>query len=310
MSLRRDRLVSLSTVLLALAGGVALGGGPLQDSDGAPSDAQVDARALARSQAEARRLQQARTFDDAYLRASAPRVLGDRLEGRTVAVVTLPGADRERVAELTELVGVAGGVVTVQAQVRPGLLDVGNRQLVAELARQTQEAARTPVRTPRGAEGYALTGRLLGHALADPQDAGAMADRTGEGVLAGLTTAGLVTTAEPVSRRGSLVLVVAGEPRGSADERTGAGSIVVSLLEGLDASGDGAVLAGPSTAAAPDGVVGALRTTDAAEEVSSVDAVDSLAGAVVAVRALAEEARGRSGHYGGADAPDGVMPRS
>jgi hypothetical protein len=148
----------------------------------------------------------------------------------------------------------------------------------------------------------------LGHALVDDEDAGAAADRTGEGILAGLTTARLVRTPEPVTRRGSLALVVAGEPRGSADDRQGAGSIVASLVQGLDASGDGAVLAAPSAAA--DGVVAALQATPARQDVSTVDALDSRAGAVVAVRALAAEARGRTGHFGGADAPDGLLPRS
>lgn len=308
MSLRRDRVVSLSTVLLALAGGVALGGGPLQDDGRAATASPAADAAQDTSGTDVPALEQARAFDDAYVRATAPAVLGDRLKGRAVAVVTLPGADPARVAELVELVGVAGGAVTVQAQVRPALLDVGNRQLVAELARQTQETANTPVRVPEGTEGYELTGRLLGHALVDGEDAGAAADRTGEGILAGLTTARLVRTSEPVTRLGSLALVVAGEPRGSADDRQGAGSIVASLVQGLDASGDGAVLAAPTAAA--DGVVAALRATPARNEVSTVDAVDSPAGAVVAVRALAAEARGRTGHFGGADAPDGLLPHS
>lgn len=307
MSRRRDKVVSLSTVVLALAGGVLLGGGPLQDGSAAASGDPARTTA-SRTGADLTAREQVRAFDRAYLEATAPRVLGDRLQGRTVAVVTLPGADRARVAEITELVGAAGGAVTVRAEITQALLDVGNRQLVAELARQTQEAARRPVPAARGAEGYELTGRLLGHALVDGEDAGAAADRTGEGVLAGLSTAGLVETAEPVTRRGSVALVVAGEPRGSTDDRQGAGAIVAALMEGLDTSGDGAVLVGPSAAAGTDGVVGALRSTSARRDVSTVDAVDSLAGAVVAVRALAAEAGGRTGHYGGAEASDGVLP--
>jgi hypothetical protein len=309
MSVRRERLVSLSTVLLALAAGVVLGAGPLQADAGGPS-AEVDRASLQRGRAEVASLRRARAFDDAYLRATAPQVLGDRLRGRAVALVTLPGADPRRAAELAEMVGAAGGAVTVEARVRPALLDLGNRQLVAELARQTQGAARTTVRTPRGTEGYELTGRLLGHALLDVEDTGAAADRTGEGILAGLTTAGLVTTREPVTRRGSVALVLAGPPRGTADARRGAGSIIAALLTGFDASGDGSVLAGPSSAARPDGIVGALRADPARKRISTVGGVDSVAGAVVAVRTLAAEARGRTGHYGDAEAPDGVLPGS
>ena len=310
MRTRSDRLVSLATVLLALAGGVALGGGPLQGGGARSSAEPVDATALTRDRTQVPALEQARAVDEAYVRATAGVVLGDRLEGRTVTVVALPRADPDRVAELTELVGVAGGAVTVQAQVQPGLLDVGNRQLVAELARQMQEAAADPVQVPDDIRGYDLAGRLIGHALADEQDAGAPGDRTGEGVLAGLATAGLLTTTEPVTRRGSVVLLVAGAPDGSADQRRGAGSIVAALAQGLDVSSDGVVLAGPVAAGSPDGLVGAVRAAEVAEDVSTVDAVDSLSGTVVAVRALAAEAQGRTGHYGGTEAPDGVLPGS
>ena len=303
----RDRIVSLATVLLALAGGVALGGGPLQGGERSTrGGADAAASTLDRSEGVA---DQARAFDDAYVRSTAPAVLGRRLEGRTVTVVTLPGADPGRVAELSELVGVAGGAVTVQAQVHPALLDVGNRQLVAELARQMHGAARAPVRAPTAARGYDVMGRLIGHALTDRQNSGAPGDRTGESILAGLETAQLLTTTEPVRRRGSLVLVVAGAPDGSEDQRQGAASIVTSLAAGLDASSDGAVLADPATVSPPEGFVGVLRAAPAGEDVSTVDGVRSVAGAVVAVRALAEQARGSVGHYG-AQAPDGVLPRS
>ena len=308
MTLGRDRFVSLATVMLALAGGVVLGGGPLQGDDTETSTGN-DARTSSEPRSAGASRQQVRTFDEAYLRATAPALLGDRLEGRTVAVVTLPGADPEQVAAVRELVGVAGGAVTAEARVRPELLDVANRQLVAELARQTQETAGERVRAPDGVEGYELTGRLLGHALVDGEDGGAATDATGENILAGLTTARLLSTAEPVSRRGSLVLVVAGPPNGSADQRQGAGSIIAALTEGLEGSGDGVVLAGPAAAGAADGVVAAVRATRAREDVSTVDALDSPAGAVVAVRALAAEADGVTGHYG-AKAPDGVLPPS
>ena len=308
MTSRRDRAVSLATVLLALAGGVALGGGPLQGEDGAASASVGDA-APSTDGGEDRALEEARAFDDAYVEATAAEVLGGRLDGRAVTLVTLPGADPARVAELDELVGAAGGVVTVQAEVLPAFLDVGNRQLVAELAKQTQAARRTSVDVPGGTEGYELAARLLGRALVDPTDAGAPVDQGGESILAGFTTAGLVTTSEPVTRRGSVVLLVAGAPTGSADARQGAATIVTDLAAGLDASGDGAVVAGPAAASGDDGVVGALRAGPARRDVSTVDALDTLAGGVVAVRALAEEARGRTGHHGSSESRDGLLPR-
>ncbi len=45
-----------------------------------------------------------------------------------------------------------------------------------------------------------------------------------------------------------------------------------------------------------------------ANEVSTVDAVERTAGAVVVVLALEAEADGRSGHYGTGAAGDGAVP--
>ena len=307
MTSRRDRTVSLATVLFALAGGVALGGGPLQ---GESSTVPVTGRDQAPSTApsEVRTVEEKRAFDDAYARATAPAVLADGLDGRAVTLVTLPGADPDRVRELAELVTTAGGAVTVRAEVVAAFLDVGNRQLVAELARQTQAARRTSVDVPAGTEGNELAARLLGRAFLDAADAGAPVDQGGESILAGFTTAGLVATSEPVARRGSVVLVVGGAPAGSADQRQGTATIVADLTAGLDASGDGALLVGPAAAGAADGVVGALRAGPARRDVSTVDALDAAAGGVVAVRTLVEEARGRTGHHGSGAAPDGLLP--
>ena len=308
MTSRRDRAVSLATVALALAGGVALGGGPLQGEDGTTA-ARAGDDASGADASQVPDVEHERAFDDAYVAATAAQVLDGGLDGRTVTLVTLPGADPDRIAEIGELVGAAGGAVTVRAEVLPAFLDVGNRQLVAELATQTQAARRTSVDGPAGTEGYELAARLLGRALVDPADAGAPVDRGGESILAGFTTAGLVVTSEPVARRGSVVLLVAGAPTGTSDDRQGAATIVEDLAAGLDVSGDGAVVAGPAAAGEADGVVGALRTGPARRDVSTVDALDTLAGGVVAVRTLAEEARGRTGHHGSSTAPDGLLPR-
>jgi hypothetical protein len=105
--------------------------------------------------------------------------------------------------------------------------------------------------------------------------------------------------------------VVAGKPYGSPDEREGAGSILASLTSALDARSDGLVLAGPVASSTEDGLVGEVRADPAAaNEVSTVDAVERTAGAVVTVLALEAEAAGRSGHYGTGAAGDGAVPRT
>jgi hypothetical protein len=304
----RYHVVSLAAVLLALAAGIVLGGGPLQGPVAA-DDGDPGREALAATQEKVAALEKELAYADAYAASTAGRLVRGTLGGRTVTLLELPGAEKDAVSRAVGMVEEAGGTVTARAVVTEELLDVANRQLVGTLAAQLQESAAGEVDVPAGASGYERMGLLIGHAVATSRAPGRRVDEAGDSILAGLATAELMTTQGDVDRRGSLVLLVAGEPAGSADTREGAGSIVASLVAALDESSDGVVLAGPPAAAAGDGVVTAVREDPAAAgQVSTVDVVDTPAGAVAAVLALAREAAGRSGHYGAGSAPDGPLP--
>jgi hypothetical protein len=81
------------------------------------------------------------------------------------------------------------------------------------------------------------------------------------------------------------------------------------MADAMDQASDGVVVAGPTEAARDGGVVDAVRAeVGTAREVSTVDTLQRAAGQAVAVMALAEQAGGETGHYGGVDAADGIMP--
>ena len=305
----RYHVVSLVAVLLALAVGIALGGGPLQR----PADTVggEDTDTLASTQSRLALLQESAAFADAYADATADEVVGGSLDGRAVTLLALPGADDAHVSRLTEMVERAGGSVTARAAVEEKLLDVGDRQLVSELASQMADAAGDAVEGAGDATGYEQMALLIAHALATGKGGGEAVDGAGESILAGLETAGLLTVTGDLQDRGSVVLLVAGAPYGDEDDREGAGTILTTLGSTLDGRSDGAVVAGPVESSTEDGLVGTVRADPAtANEVSTVDTMDRTAGAVVAVLALAEEAEGRSGHYGTGAAGDGALPGS
>ncbi len=305
----RYHVVSIVAVLLALATGIVLGAGPLQRDDTAGTTVSGGSgAALTQARDRLALAEQEASFDDAFAQATAPAVVSRKLQGRAVTLVMLPGSDEDVATGLTSAVAAAGGAVTAQVQVDAKLLDVANRQLVGELATQVQASAKDAVQIPAGASGYERMGRLLGYAVGTTAKGGDQVDDTGDSILAALSTAELVTTRGNISRRGSLVVVVPGPPSGTADQREGAGAILATLADALDGSTDGLVVAGPLAAAAPDGLVTAVRSDPtAATRVSTVDVADRSAGAVVAVLALTQEATGTSGHYG-ADGADGAMP--
>lgn len=307
----RYHVVSLLATFLALAVGIALGSGPLQRSVDDAASPGSGAETLVSTQAELSLLLAGANFTDAYADQTAGAILGNSLEGRAVTLLTLPGADDADVSRVTEMVDRAGGAVTARAAVGEKMLDVGNRQLVSELATQMADSAGRSVDMPSDAVGYEQMGVLVSHALVAVKAGGVPVDDAGESILAGLDTADLLSVTGNLGDRGSLVVVVAGEPYGSPDEREGAGSILSTLVSVLDRRGSGVVVAGPVASSAEDGLVGTVRADPTtANEVSTVDAIERTAGAVVAVLALRAEARGSSGHYGTSAAGDGPTPGS
>ncbi|WP_162529852.1 copper transporter [Nocardioides caldifontis] len=301
----RYHVVSLLAVLLALAVGIAVGSGPLQrDDDGGDGDEPSGA-----AESEVSELESRLAFYDEYARASTGALLGTALQGRAVTLLLLPGATDAAVTDAADAVTSAGGTVTARAVLDQQLLDVGERQLVEQLAAQMAEQAGRAVEVPGDASGYEAMGLLIAHALATTTPAGQPQDEAGESVLAGLATAELAEVQGDLDRRGSLVLAVGGPPYGSADERQGAGTILATLLTAIDSRSDGVVLTGPLASAGEDGLVGALRRDPvAAAQVSTVDVGGTVGGAVVSAMALAGEGAGRSGHYGSSAAADGAVP--
>lgn len=305
----RSHIASLVAVFLALAVGIVLGGGPLQRDGGSGGEGGSDAAALADAEDEVARLRQAADFSDAYaLETRDQLVPGNLLRGRSITLVTLPTADEDQVTRVASYASRLGASVAGRVSVDDQLVDVANRQLVEELSDRMRASAGDAVAIPSTADGYERMGRLLGYAIATPQPGGSGVDGVGGEIMASLTTAELVQTEGELQRRGALVLIVAGGPEGSADQRRGAGSIVSSLAEALDQSAKGAVVAGPISSGSRDGVVGAVRRSRASDTVSTVDVTDREAGVVLTALALSAEDAGTTTHLGTAVSEDGAFP--
>ena len=161
----RYHIVSIVSVFLALAVGVALGGGPLKGEvdNTLVEQVEADRRAKADLQAEIASLRSSNQFTDAFATGVAPRLVG-------------------------------GGSVGATVRVGEALVDVGQKQLVDELASQLLEG--TPdVAVPEDASGYERLGALLARAVATTEDGGAEVDDASNSIMAGVSTAGLLSPA-------------------------------------------------------------------------------------------------------------------
>ena len=302
-------LLRAAVTVLALALGVAVGAGPLQRSN-SERDRELAAQKaeLARKDRRIDALQETRSFADAYAAATGPALTKGALAGRSVALVTLPGADAATVAKLRAGVEAAQGKITAQLDLAKPLASASSRQLVEALTSQMLTQA-PDVSVAADASGYQRFGALLARAIGtgpDGQPAQAAYDAPAVGILAGLQSADLVVPTQPVSVRAGLVLVVTGPDRASRAAAAD-NSVPATILQTLGQDVP-TVVSGPTGAASDRGVIGALRGSAAAKDLSTVDSAETAMGQVATILALAARAGGTVGQFGAVHAADGVLP--
>lgn len=306
----RYHIVSIVSVFLALAVGVALGSGPLKgEVDNTLVDqVQADRQTKAALREEIGELRLAGRFSDDFAETIAPGLLQGTLSGRVVTLVVLPTAPQSEAEPIGEVVRGAGGSVGGVVRLGNDLLDVENRQLVDELGGQLLDGA-SGVSVPPDASGYERFGALLARAVGTSEAGGDRPDATSDSVLAGLSTAGLVSTEDDLDRRGDLVMFLAGDGSGGTEDRQGANTIATTVIGAMDADTAGAVVAGPMDSARAGGLVRTIRDdVVTSRDVSTVDTLGQAAARVVAVMALAGQANDQTGQFGEVDAADGAMP--
>lgn len=288
----RSHVLTIIAVFAALAVGVVLGGGPLADvGDDVRATSATEEPADADSSA-------AVTYGDAYASALAPGLLQGRLDGRSVAVVTMPGADETEVTALSEEVALAGGAVSGVFRIAPALLEVGEKSLVdtlgSQLVAQDAEAADAEAST------YVRMGQLIGQSVSSGVEEPRPASPKNRAVREALVGAGLLELPAEEADRAPLVLVVLGTAP-SAD----AAPISAGVLEGLTSRTVGMVVAGDTSDGA--GQLAALRAEAGLATAASVDGIDTAAGRTTTVLALARAISTDGGSFG-ATGSDGPVP--
>ena len=303
----RYHLVSIVAIFLALAAGVVLGAGPLSNAvddklDAAGGSTSTSQDKLRAQVAANRRLE---AFRADYADTIAPTVLSERLPSREVALFALPGADDDTVDGLAADVRAAGGSVTTEVELSSDLLDPAGRQFAEGVASQALDGA-TNVEETTGQSSYELVGGALGRAFLTADPGAAVYDRSAATIASAFAEAELISYDGEPTTRASLAVVVAGDV--ADDVQDGQDELVSTLVQALDATTEGVVLAGPPGSAGVDGYLTAVRERDTADSVSTVDVASSSDGLIVTVLVLAREAEGQSGHYGAVDPADNAMP--
>lgn len=304
----RYHIVSLISVFLALAVGIALGAGPLQGTIGDQLTEQIeqlrtDKDAL-RADLEAETARAAQ--DEAFIDAASPELL-DGVLPRSVAVVGLPGAEDATVEAVIERLQQAGATVTARVAVTSTWTDAADQPFRASLVGNLSGYL-DPAPAPDASTDEVL-GSALAQALTSPVAEDPTALSPNATLLLEVLTAGELVTvpSAPGAPADAVVVVAPPTPAAGAtpDPNQAGRDALVDLVVAFAAESQGTVVGGPS---ADSDLVAALRGGDAAARVATVDGVSTLAGQVSVPRALAAAIAGTVGHYGFAGSAQGVLP--
>jgi Copper transport outer membrane protein, MctB len=311
----RYHVVSLVSVFLALAVGIALGAGPLKDPIGNTLTGQVkslrqEKQGLRDDLTAAEDAVQRR---DTFITGVGSALTHEQLGGRSIVVVTLPGADTSGLNSLTSTLKSAGATVTGRVDVKPAWTDPNQRAFREELAGQL--SASLAGGAPTSASTDQVLAGLLARAVVTPELLSAdRPDAAGQSVLAGLKSGKLIGVSGDLSRRATAAVLLA-PPAGTdsvptpTPTPTDVTTSYLDLVSALDAGSAGAVVLGPASAAGNGGVIAAVRGDDkVSHDVSTVDTGGTPMGDITTVLALREQLVGGTGNYGFAAGAKAPMP--
>lgn len=289
----RYHLVSIAAILIALAAGIALGSGPLDDAGSALRGDEDTGGQTADPALSA--------FEAAYAGRTSGALVKDVLKGQSVVVLTMPGANAAEIKGISANLTQGGAVVTGEVALTAKILDSSGRQFAEGVA---QQAGSDVPGVSAAGDSYGRIGAALGRALMAATTS--PVDPTAATIRSAFTEGDLITLTAAPKQLATLAVLVTGPARSSgADQST----VVAALAAALDRNGKGIVVAGPSSSSTDGGAVKAVRDGEDSSEISTVDVTDTAAGRVLTALAAAREASGQSGAWGTARSADGALPQ-
>ncbi|MGV0993554.1 MAG: copper transporter [Mycobacterium sp.] len=282
----RSHIISLAAVFLALAVGVVLGSGVLNDtmrSGVSAGKAALEKQAGSLTDEKnslTDRVKAADQFDSEM----AGRIVRDSLAGKSVVLFRTPDAEDADVATVIRLVGQAGGSVTGTLSLTNQFVDAGSAEKLRSVVNSPIVPAGTQLNTAL-LDQSSQAGDLVGLAVLinrDPKIA-PVNDEARDTVLSALRDTGFLTY-DRVAPADTALVVTGGA---LADDAGNRGLTVARFAAGLAPHGSGTVLAGRDGSAGGASAVAVTRADAAlADAVSTVDDVDIEAGRITTVLAL------------------------
>nr|WP_303772153.1 copper transporter [Actinomyces oris] len=301
----RYHLVSLISVFLALAVGVVLGAGPLQNSLGTALNDQVTALRENRNATQAK-LEQTETAvneRDSYITQAASSLLPGTLASKSVAMVLLPDAKAEDADAITTQLKSAGATVTGRVSLTSTWVDLSRENYRSTFSGQVQGH----LGSANSQDANGILGEALAKALTSNDDSSRVlmdmlsVDKSGTP---------FVTVDSTPTAPAEMIVVVGPRPQASSGKgatvEASPGQDPKAWAKALEGTAGRAPTVVVGSADGDDGVVGIIRSEKA--KVTTVDSIGQIAAFVSTPLALASTRAGTIGHYGFDEGAEAVMP--
>ena len=299
----RYHVVSVVAVFLALALGLFLGSTTLQGRVFDDLKGRTDT-VTKKNEALSTQLSAANSrirLDEGFDKALLPAAVRGRLSGQLVTVVSAPGASDSVRKQLLSALQAAGATVSADVRLQTAFVDPKQDAFLTSLAAHVTVPADP---APGSADGAGRAAGQLAAVLGQRPAVHDVSSTLMDTVLSTYSAAKLISVGHtPTTRAGTLAVVLAAAaPAPTADPTrvTAEQGLLVDLLRDLDVTAAGAVLAAPTPApgSAPDAIASASSDSALGRAASTVTGVDTPAGQIATVFALAAQLDGVAGHFG------------
>ena len=303
----RYHLVSLISVFLALAVGVVLGAGPLQNSLGTALNDQVTALRENRNATQAK-LEQTETAvneRDSYITQAASSLLPGTLASKNVAMVLLPEAKAEDADAITTQLKNAGATVTGRVSLTSTWVDLSRENYRSTFSGQVQgHLGSTNSKDANGILGEALAKALT----ANDDSSRVLMDMLS--VTVDKSGTPFISVDSTPTAAAEMIVVVGPRPQASSGKgatvEASPGEDPKAWAKALEGTAGRAPTVVVGSADGDGGVVGIIRSEKA--KVTTIDSVGQIAASVSTPLALASTRAGTTGHYGFDKGAEAVMP--
>lgn len=303
----RYHLVSLISVFLALAVGVVLGAGPLQNSLGTALNDQVTALRENRNATQAK-LEQTETAvneRDSYITQAATSLLPGTLASKNVAMVLLPDAKAEDADAIATQLKNAGATVTGRVSLTSTWVDLSRENYRSTFSGQVQgHLGSTNSKDANGILGEALAKALT----ANDDSSRVLMDMLS--VTVDKSGTPFISVDSTPTAAAEMIVVVGPRPQASSGKgatvEASPGEDPKAWAKALEGTAGRAPTVVVGSADGDGGVVGIIRSEKA--KVTTIDSVGQIAASVSTPLALASTRAGTTGHYGFDKGAEAVMP--